>query len=63
MRRTVPQLISLVALVLGVAPAVRYYFVTKTGERVIADLRKGAAPDAKEHQQRADGPEMRCGKI
>ncbi|HRJ63219.1 ABC transporter transmembrane domain-containing protein [Brevundimonas sp. UBA2416] len=29
------------ALFLGVATAVRYYFVTKTGERVIADLRKG----------------------
>lgn len=30
-----------VALFLGIATAVRYYFVTKTGERVIADLRKG----------------------
>ena len=30
-----------VALFLGLATAVRYYFVTKTGERVIADLRKG----------------------
>ena len=29
------------ALFLGIATAVRYYFVTKTGERVIADLRKG----------------------
>jgi ATP-binding cassette subfamily B protein len=29
------------ALFLGLATAVRYYFVTKTGERVIADLRKG----------------------
>ena len=29
------------ALFLGFATAVRYYFVTKTGERVIADLRKG----------------------
>ena len=29
------------ALFLGSATAVRYYFVTKTGERVIADLRKG----------------------
>lgn len=29
------------ALFLGLATAVRYYFVTKTGERVVADLRKG----------------------
>ena len=29
------------ALFLGFATAVRYYYVTKTGERVIADLRKG----------------------
>ncbi|MDP3080462.1 MAG: ABC transporter transmembrane domain-containing protein [Brevundimonas sp.] len=29
------------ALFLGFATAVRYYFVTKTGERVVADLRKG----------------------
>ena len=29
------------ALFLGLATAIRYYFVTKTGERVIADLRKG----------------------
>jgi ATP-binding cassette, subfamily B, bacterial len=29
------------ALFLGFATAVRYYFVTKTGERVIADLRQG----------------------
>ncbi|MDP3369426.1 MAG: ABC transporter transmembrane domain-containing protein [Brevundimonas sp.] len=29
------------ALFLGFATAIRYYFVTKTGERVIADLRKG----------------------
>jgi ATP-binding cassette subfamily B protein len=29
------------ALFLGFATAVRYYLVTKTGERVIADLRKG----------------------
>ena len=29
------------ALFLGVATAVRYFFVTKTGERVIADVRKG----------------------
>jgi len=29
------------ALFLGFATAVRFYFVTKTGERVIADLRKG----------------------
>ena len=29
------------ALFLGFATAVSYYFVTKTGERVIADLRKG----------------------
>ena len=29
------------ALFLGVATAIRFYFVTKTGERVIADLRKG----------------------
>lgn len=30
-----------VALFLGVATAVRYFYVTKTGERVVADLRKG----------------------
>lgn len=29
------------ALFLGLATAIRFYFVTKTGERVIADLRKG----------------------
>jgi ATP-binding cassette subfamily B protein len=29
------------ALFLGVATAVRYFYVTKTGERVVADLRKG----------------------
>jgi ATP-binding cassette subfamily B protein len=29
------------ALFLGLATAVRYFYVTKTGERVIADLRKG----------------------
>src|SRR5690606_10500366 len=29
------------ALFLGLATAVRYYFVTKTGERVVADVRKG----------------------
>ena len=29
------------ALFLGFATAIRFYFVTKTGERVIADLRKG----------------------
>ncbi len=29
------------ALFLGLATAVRYFFVTKTGERVIADVRKG----------------------
>ena len=29
------------ALCLGVATAVRYFYVTKTGERVVADLRKG----------------------
>lgn len=35
------MLLGAVALFLGGATAVRYYFVTKTGERVIADLRKG----------------------
>ncbi|MFJ6024388.1 ABC transporter transmembrane domain-containing protein [Brevundimonas sp. NPDC092305] len=35
------MLLGAVALFLGLATAVRYYFVTKTGERVIADLRKG----------------------
>lgn len=35
------MLLGAVALFLGAATAVRYYFVTKTGERVIADLRKG----------------------
>ncbi|KQY75225.1 ABC transporter transmembrane domain-containing protein [Brevundimonas sp. Root1423] len=34
-------LLGVNALFLGLATAVRYYFVTKTGERVIADLRKG----------------------
>ena len=34
-------LLGVNALFLGIATAVRYYFVTKTGERVIADLRKG----------------------
>ena len=34
-------LLGAVALFLGAATAIRYYFVTKTGERVIADLRKG----------------------
>ncbi|RZI98394.1 MAG: ATP-binding cassette domain-containing protein [Brevundimonas sp.] len=34
-------MLGAVALFLGLATAVRYYFVTKTGERVIADLRKG----------------------
>jgi len=29
------------AVLLGVATAVRYFYVTKTGERVVADLRKG----------------------
>ena len=29
------------ALFLGLATAARYYFVTRTGERVIADVRKG----------------------
>ena len=29
------------ALFLGLATAVRYFFVTKTGERVVADVRKG----------------------
>lgn len=29
------------ALFLGVATAIRYFYVTKTGERVVADLRKG----------------------
>ncbi|WP_339915131.1 ABC transporter transmembrane domain-containing protein [uncultured Brevundimonas sp.] len=29
------------ALLLGLATAVRYFYVTKTGERVVADLRKG----------------------
>jgi ATP-binding cassette subfamily B protein len=29
------------ALFLGIATAVRYFYVTKTGERVVADLRKG----------------------
>ncbi|MFW2342603.1 ABC transporter transmembrane domain-containing protein [Brevundimonas sp.] len=32
-------LLGLNALFLGVASAVRYYFVTRTGERIIADLR------------------------
>src|SRR5690606_31492492 len=30
-----------VALFLGLASACRYFYVTKTGERIIADLRKG----------------------
>ncbi|SFS80771.1 ABC transporter transmembrane domain-containing protein [Brevundimonas viscosa] len=34
-------LLGAVALFLGVATAVRYFYVTKTGERVVADLRKG----------------------
>ena len=34
-------LLGLNALFLGVATAVRYLYVTKTGERIIADLRKG----------------------
>ena len=34
-------LLGVNALFLGFATAIRYYFVTKTGERVIADLRKG----------------------
>lgn len=33
-------LLGLNALFLGVASAVRYYFVTRTGERIIADLRR-----------------------
>ncbi len=32
--------LGLNALILGVATAVRYFYVTKTGERMIADLRK-----------------------
>ena len=35
------MLLGVNALFLGLATAVRYYFVTKTGERVVADLRKG----------------------
>ena len=34
-------ILGLNAVVLGVATAVRYFYVTKTGERVVADLRKG----------------------
>lgn len=34
-------LLGLNALVLGLMTALRYYFVTKTGERMIADLRQG----------------------
>ena len=34
-------LLGAVAVFLGVATAVRYFYVTKTGERVVADLRKG----------------------
>lgn len=33
-------ILGLNAVVLGVATAVRYFYVTKTGERVVADLRK-----------------------
>ena len=33
--------LGLNAVILGVATAVRYFYVTKTGERMIADLRKG----------------------
>ncbi|WP_396593686.1 ABC transporter transmembrane domain-containing protein [Brevundimonas sp. R86498] len=33
--------LGLNAVLLGVATAVRYFYVTKTGERMIADLRKG----------------------
>ncbi|MBB4083497.1 ABC transporter transmembrane domain-containing protein [Brevundimonas lenta] len=35
------MLLGLNAVFLGVATAVRYFYVTKTGERVVADLRKG----------------------
>lgn len=34
-------LLGVNALFLGLATAVRYFFVTKTGERVVADVRKG----------------------
>ena len=34
-------LLGLNALFLGLATAVRYFYVTKTGERIIADLREG----------------------
>jgi len=34
-------ILGLNAVLLGVATAVRYFYVTKTGERVVADLRKG----------------------
>jgi len=34
-------LLGLNALALGVATAVRYFYVTKTGERMVADLRQG----------------------
>lgn len=34
-------LLAINAVALGLATALRYYFVTKTGERVIADLRQG----------------------
>ncbi|WP_242913948.1 ABC transporter transmembrane domain-containing protein [Brevundimonas pishanensis] len=35
------SLLAVNAVVLGLMTALRYYFVTKTGERVIADLRQG----------------------
>ena len=35
-------LLGAVALALGIATALRYFFVTKLGERVVADLRKAA---------------------
>ncbi|MFN4288259.1 MAG: ABC transporter transmembrane domain-containing protein [Brevundimonas sp.] len=34
-------LLALNALALGLATAFRYYYVTKTGERIVADLRQG----------------------